>query len=58
MSWQVQYRPALYGGFGCIGVGSVFVLGSFAFIFIALPLFAIGLGSIIAAYVIVEGEPS
>ena len=56
MSWQVQDRKAMWFGFACIGVGSVFAfLGPIAFLFIALPLMAIGLGSVIAAHTIVNG---
>lgn len=56
MSWQVQDRKAMWFGFACIGVGSVFAfLGPIAFLFIALPLMAVGLGSIIAAHTIVNG---
>ncbi len=51
MSWTLQHPPALWAGFACIAIGAVVsFLGPIAFLFIGLPLMAIGLGCVAAAY--------
>lgn len=55
MSWQVQYRPALWAAVVLVGIGTwLSFQGDMGWIF-GLLFYAFGLGSLAAAFTIVEG---
>lgn len=58
MSWTVQHPLVLWAGLWAFALGTVFMaIGELAIV-IGLVLYAVGLGSVAAAYTIVEGDGS
>lgn len=55
MSWDLQYPPALWTGLAAIALGTIFMFIGEVAILIGLAFYAVGLGSVAAAYTIVEG---
>jgi hypothetical protein len=55
MSWDLQYPPALWAAAVLVGIGTLLSFqGDMGWVF-GLPLYAVGLGSLAAAFTVVEG---